>query len=83
MLPEISLHVLDTAENSVRAGAALVEIEVEVSTSRDSLRVMIKDNGSGIGKKSNRSFFYNPYNAKSRTWSSIFQTSGGNIRGTF
>lgn len=48
MLPEISLHVLDTAENSVRAGAALVEIEVVVSTIKDSLRIMIKDNGSGM-----------------------------------
>lgn len=49
MLPEISLHVLDAAENSVRAGAALVEIEVAVSTCQDLLCVTIKDNGSGMG----------------------------------
>ena len=48
MLPEISLHVLDTAENSVRAGAAFVEIEVAVSTAEDSLSITIKDNGSGM-----------------------------------
>ena len=42
------MHVLDTAENSVRAGAAFVEIEVAVSTAEDSLSITIKDNGSGM-----------------------------------
>ena len=35
-------------KNSVRAGAAFVEIEVAVSTAEDSLSITIKDNGSGM-----------------------------------
>ena len=30
MMPEIALNILDVAENSVRAGASLVEITVAV-----------------------------------------------------
>lgn len=48
MMPEISLNILDVAENSVRAGASLIEIEVSVQTEADTLTVVIKDNGSGM-----------------------------------
>lgn len=48
MLPEISLNVLDVAENSVRAGASLITITVEVSHDKDTLSVSIEDNGCGM-----------------------------------
>ena len=48
MLPEISLNVLDIAENSTRAGAALVSILVKVSHKDDTLTVTIGDNGCGM-----------------------------------
>ncbi len=43
MLPEISLNILDVAQNSVRAGAKLTEISVEIDAAADTLRGIIKD----------------------------------------
>lgn len=51
MMQEISLNVLDVAENSVRANASLVEIEVKADTVADKLTVIIKDNGCGMTKE--------------------------------
>jgi len=51
MMTEISLNVLDVAENSVRAGASLVDIRIAVDTAADRLTVVIKDNGCGMTKK--------------------------------
>lgn len=48
MMPEISLNILDVAENSVRAGASLIEIGVSVQTEEDTLTVVIKDDGCGM-----------------------------------
>ena len=48
MMTEISLNVLDVAENSTRAGASLVTIEVNVSHADDTLTVIIKDDGCGM-----------------------------------
>lgn len=51
MMTELSLHVLDIAENSVRANASLVEITVTVDTAADTLTICIKDNGDGMDKE--------------------------------
>ena len=51
MMPEISMNVLDIAENSVRAGASLIEITVTVSEKDDLLSIIIKDNGCGMTKE--------------------------------
>ena len=48
MLPEISLNILDIANNSIRAGADLVVIEVRISRKKDSLSIKITDNGCGM-----------------------------------
>ena len=48
MMPEISLNILDVAENSVRAKAALIEVTVSVNTKEDTLTVVIKDDGCGM-----------------------------------
>lgn len=47
-MPEISLHILDVAENSVRAGASLVKIEVLADAARNTLSITIADNGCGM-----------------------------------
>ena len=47
-MPEISLNILDVAENSVKAKASLIEISVEVNTAADTLTVIIKDDGCGM-----------------------------------
>lgn len=50
-MPEISLNILDIAENSVRAGASCVEIKVEADTGKNILVVTIADNGCGMTKE--------------------------------
>ncbi|MEG2652923.1 MAG: ATP-binding protein, partial [Ruthenibacterium sp.] len=42
------MNVLDVAENSVAAGAALIEITLCFTTQDSRLVVTIKDNGKGI-----------------------------------
>lgn len=48
MMPEISLNILDVAENSTKAGAKLVEITVDTDVNADRLTVTIKDDGCGM-----------------------------------
>jgi anti-sigma regulatory factor (Ser/Thr protein kinase) len=48
MMTEISLNILDVAENSTRANASLVTVLVNVSTAADTLKVVIADDGCGM-----------------------------------
>jgi hypothetical protein len=48
---DISLHVLDIANNSLAADASLIEISVEEDTANNMLRVKIKDNGRGMDEE--------------------------------
>lgn len=45
---ELSLNVLDIAQNSIAAGATLIGILVEEDTSGDRMRIVIEDNGRGM-----------------------------------
>jgi len=51
MLPEISLNILDIAQNSIRAEANLIEIGVLIDRKADTLTVIINDNGCGMTKE--------------------------------
>ncbi len=42
------MNILDVAENSIRAGASLIEIELIIRPKDDTLTVFIKDNGCGM-----------------------------------
>ncbi len=48
MLPEISLNILDLAQNSITAGASLIEITVKEDTVAHRLSVEIADDGCGM-----------------------------------
>lgn len=48
---DISLHILDIAENSIRAGSTLISISMAVDKANDDLVIMIDDNGSGMSKE--------------------------------
>ena len=48
MMTEISLNVLDIAENSTRAGAGLVEIDVHADPEADRLVIRVADDGCGM-----------------------------------
>jgi len=47
---ELSLHILDAVENSIKAGASLVELIIEEDLAADQLHITIRDNGHGIEK---------------------------------
>lgn len=49
-MKELSLHILDIAENSVKAGASLIEISVSEDEKKDLLTIEIKDNGCGMSE---------------------------------
>lgn len=51
MMPEISLNILDVAQNSVTAGASLVHIDIKAETLADLLTVSISDNGKGMSEE--------------------------------
>jgi hypothetical protein len=48
LLRELSLHILDIAENSVQAKARNIRINVEEDTASDRLQISIKDDGKGM-----------------------------------
>ena len=47
-MKELSLHILDIAENSVNAGASKVEITVLENINKDKLTIIIEDDGKGM-----------------------------------
>ena len=48
---ELSLNVLDVAQNSISAEAALIEIELEENNEENTLLIGIYDNGKGMTKQ--------------------------------
>ncbi|MBQ7075808.1 MAG: ATP-binding protein [Clostridia bacterium] len=49
-MKELSLHILDIAQNSITADATLVEIEIVEDTKKDILTITVKDNGKGMSE---------------------------------
>jgi hypothetical protein len=45
---DISLHILDIAENSIRADAKIIEIIIVHDTAHDLLRIEVNDDGRGM-----------------------------------
>lgn len=45
---ELSMHILDLAQNSIAAGANRIDIEVEADSGADTLSISISDNGRGM-----------------------------------
>lgn len=45
---EISLHILDMAQNSIEAGATLIQIDVDENEKSDILSFAVEDNGRGM-----------------------------------
>ena len=45
---ELSLNVMDIVQNSVRAGASLITVQVAESEKHDTLTITITDNGCGM-----------------------------------
>ena len=45
---ELSLNVMDIAQNSISAGASLITIRVEEDRPADTLSISVEDNGKGM-----------------------------------
>jgi len=55
MMPELSLNILDVAQNSVTAGSKLVIIDIEADTVADKLLITVTDDGCGMtGEQASR-----------------------------
>ncbi len=63
-MEDLSLHVLDIAENSIEAGATRIEILVNENKKSNVLTLQIKDNGKGMDKKSLKKVFDPFYTTK-------------------
>jgi hypothetical protein len=48
---ELSLHILDVAENGITAGANCIWIEVEEARKNDRMKIVIRDNGYGMPRE--------------------------------
>ena len=48
---ELSLHILDICENSVKANATLITLDIHEDTRRNLFSITISDNGSGMDEK--------------------------------
>jgi hypothetical protein len=49
-MEDLSLHILDIAENATAVGAKLVEIMISQDTERDRLQIVIRDDGRGMDR---------------------------------
>ena len=50
-MEDLSLHILDVAENSIIAGAKNIEILIDENSEKDLLTIEIIDDGSGMDKE--------------------------------
>ncbi len=47
-MEDLALHILDIAQNSLEAGAGMIEIEIREDAAADRLHIEIRDNGRGM-----------------------------------
>ena len=50
-MKELSLHILDIVQNSIKANATFIEVIIEESTKENTLKIIIKDNGCGMDEE--------------------------------
>jgi anti-sigma regulatory factor (Ser/Thr protein kinase) len=50
-MEDLSLHVLDIAENAIAAGATRITVTIEEDESRDLLTIRVDDDGSGMDEE--------------------------------
>ena len=50
-MEDLSLHILDIAENSIAAEARKIEIIIDENRDKDLLIIEIKDDGKGMDQK--------------------------------
>ncbi len=53
-MQDLSLHILDIAENSIRAGSTKIRVDILEKPGEDLLRVCITDNGPGMDEETQK-----------------------------
>ncbi len=63
---ELSLHILDLIENSIRADASIISVTVSERPEEDVLEILVEDNGSGFTVEPDQAMnpFYTTKNGK-------------------
>jgi signal transduction histidine kinase len=75
-LRELSLHILDLIENSLRAGARLIAVRIEAQPERDRLLLAVEDDGPGLEEPEERAtdpFFTTKLGKKTGLGLSLFR----------
>jgi hypothetical protein len=54
MMEDLSLHILDIAENGISAGATRITVTINENARRDLLTVRVADNGRGMSRRTLR-----------------------------
>jgi len=47
-MKDLSMHIMDIVQNSIVAGATLINIDIQEDTEKDIFEIVIKDNGIGM-----------------------------------
>jgi len=50
-MKELSLHILDIVQNSVKAKASLIDVIINESEEKDLMEIIIRDNGCGMSEE--------------------------------
>lgn len=50
-MKDLSLHILDIVQNSIVAGASLIQVDIDEQTNANSLVIRISDNGKGMDEE--------------------------------
>ena len=87
-MEDLSLHILDIAENAIRAKPKKIEIEILEDEIKDELIIIIKDNGRGMDEKTVKKVldpFFTTKNGKKvglglSLLSQAAQQAGGNLK---
>ncbi|AOY76841.1 ATP-binding protein [Clostridium formicaceticum] len=86
-MKELALHILDIAENAIKAEANLIEITIWEDIAKDLLTIEIKDNGIGMDeetvKKAENPFFTTRTTRKVGLGISLFKAAALQCDGSF
>lgn len=86
-MTELSLHILDIAQNSIAAKATFIEISVVEDLAADSLKISVRDNGAGMGagflKKAASPFVTTRTTRKIGLGLSLFKSAAEGAGGSF
>ncbi|SKC64388.1 ATP-binding protein [Maledivibacter halophilus] len=84
---ELSMHILDIAQNSIVAGASEIQIIIDENLKEDTLTISIKDNGKGMDEekliKVTNPFFTSRTTRKVGLGIPMFKASAEGCEGSF